>query len=246
METKTIFLAVLGISIFVFYFISHEQNLEQNFSVIDNEHDTSVENLFNRWKGRPYSGIDNYIEYATVKENKSILQFRQSQIINDVSFRYLITVPACTKEQKAFVAIVSAPSYFEKRQIIRDTWIQHIDFPANIAFVIGRTHDSAIQKDIEKESSNHSDIIQVDMVDGYWNLTMKDVALLNWLNINCPQIPFIFKCDDDVYVNAYNLGAILKALPPNETIYGTSNLNHLMVQRDYGTINFTTCIFTLD
>ena len=72
------------------------------------------------------------------------------------------------------------------------------------------------------------------MIDSYWNLTLKDVAILN-LNINCPQIPFIFKCDDDVYVNAYNLGAVFKAIPLNgASIYGTKNLNHLFVQRDHG------------
>ena len=73
------------------------------------------------------------------------------------------------------------------------------------------------------------------MIDSYWNLTLKDVAILNWLNINCPQIPFIFKSDDDVYVNAHNLGAVFKAIPLNEaSIYGTKNLNHLFVQRDHG------------
>lgn len=66
-------------------------------------------------------------------------------------------------------------------------------------------------------------------------ITLKDIALLNWLNLNCPKIPFIYKCDDDVYVNAHNLSAILKAMPRNEeTSYGTKNWNHLFVQRGSG------------
>ena len=247
MVIRVTFQVFLGIVAFIWitYFIIYRQNFELTFGipfVTDNNknHETiSPEKLFNRWKGRPQSGVDNYIKYATVKQNKSILQpyrFRKVPIVNNVLFQYPITVPACTNEHNVFMVIVSAPSYFEKRQIIRDTWIQHIDFPANIAFVIGMTPDTAIQKEIEQESSNHGDIIQVDMVDGYWNLTLKDVAVLNWLNINCPRIPFVFKCDDDVYVNVHNLGAILKALPQNEaSIYGTKNLNHLFVQREYGT-----------
>lgn len=39
---------------------------------MDNEFEASDEDLFNCLEGRSYFGVDNYIAYAKVKQNKSI------------------------------------------------------------------------------------------------------------------------------------------------------------------------------
>ncbi len=169
---------VVIVIICIIYLIANRSNIQPNFSVafvMDTNKNKSFEDLLKHWNSKPYSGVNNYTEYATVQQNKSMNQAR-IVVINKISLWYPITVPACTKEQRAFVAIISAPNYFKKREIIRDTWIQHIDFTVNIAFVIGLTPDPAIQKETEKESSNHGYIVQIDMVDNYWNLTLKDIA----------------------------------------------------------------------
>jgi hypothetical protein len=37
--------------------------------------------------------------------------------------------------------------------------------------------------------------------DTYHNLTLKTVMGLKWTSIFCPQVKFVLKTDDDIYVN---------------------------------------------
>ena len=51
----------------------------------------------------------------------------------------------------------------------------------------------------------YGDIIQADFLDTYRNLSLKDLALLEWTILHCPDVPFIFKGDDDIFLNVDNL-----------------------------------------
>jgi len=84
----------------------------------------------------------------------------------------------------------------------------------------------------------YGNIIQMNLIDHYHNLTLKAVGLLNWLNINCPQVLYILKCDDDVYVNVPNFFALLRGIPSKElAIYGS--YGNITVDRfDKGTVTY--------
>jgi len=99
------FQVCLGIVAFTLItcFVIYRRNFKLNFGIpfVTNYdgYEASLEDLLNNWKGRPYSGVDNYIKYATMKQNKSIFQpyrFRKAPIVNNVLLQYPITVPACT------------------------------------------------------------------------------------------------------------------------------------------------------
>ena len=155
------------------------------------------------------------------------------QVLNDAtSFNYPINVGECNKSieknRSLFIAVVSEPFNFNRRNIIRSTWLQHvknnhqnlIDL-VGFAFILGRTAKNHVQVLIERESYEHKDILQIDMIDTYYNLSMKAAALLNWLKQNCIEVDFILKVDDDVYVNSWNLAIALPKFSPLETyIYG--------------------------
>ena len=60
------------------------------------------------------------------------------------------------------------------------------------------------------------------MLDDYYNLTLKVVGLLNWINDHCSRVDFVLKVDDDVYVNVQNLLAVMKNLNSSEqSMYGS-------------------------
>lgn len=172
-----------------------------------------------------YPGIENYTRYAVARLgllpliNVEPLKPEFGPVINDVlSFRYPITIGPCrldviTADQKVFVAVVSAPGNFEKRKIIRQTWKIHLKAEyekgllgiVGFGFMLGLTTSDVMQAQIEEESKMYGDIIQIGVSDFYRNLSLKVAGIFNWLYRNCNKVDFIFKIDDDVYVNVRNL-----------------------------------------
>ncbi|XP_032799049.2 beta-1,3-galactosyltransferase brn [Daphnia magna] len=195
-----------------------------------------------------YPGVDNYTQYVVtrlqLKPLRDVKPIRPDfgPVFNNVkSFNYPIEISSCREDNvhdlpRLFVAVISAPSYFEKRDIIRQTWLRQLqtDSLVNLVgfgFIIGRTDDRDTQKKIESESSTYGDILQMDMVDVYYNQTLKVVGLLNWINDHCSRVDFLLKVDDDVYVNTRNLATVVKYLDPAEqSVYGTASDS--IVRRD--------------
>jgi hypothetical protein len=175
----------------------------------------------------PYPGVEHYTRYAVARlgllplANVEPLKPEFGPVINDVlSFLYPITVKPCPNvsiDRSIFIAIVSAPNNFEKRKMIRQSWLIHLKSAyydglfgmARFVFVLGLTGNNTVQTKINEESKTHEDIIQMDMLDSYRNLTLKIAGILNWVNINCAKVDFIFKVDDDVYVNVRNLAYLV-------------------------------------
>ena len=75
---------------------------------------------------------------------------------------------------------------------------------------------SSTQTRMEKEAVRHNDILQFGVMDGYYKLSAKAAAFLDWINNNCNTLDFVLKVDDDVFVNVRNLATILKDLSPFE------------------------------
>lgn len=189
-----------------------------------------------------YGGVEIYTQYYVAQYGLKSLEKIQpiipglGPVINDcTSFQHPINIQPCANDgiglnkTSIFIAVVSAPGNFEKRNTIRNTWKKHlrneivaglIDV-AGFAFLMGKTGDSSIQDAIVQENRNYSDIIQVNMVDSYQNLTLKTVSILDWVDEYCPRVQFVLKVDDDVYVNVRNLAATIRALrPTDKSIYG--------------------------
>lgn len=198
--------------------------------------------LANNMHDTLYPGVVNYTLYMTtllgLKPLSGIRPLRPDfgPVLNDVSsFRYPIQVPPCkrievTGRPTIFVAIVSAPSYFDRRISVRQTWLAHFQNQkingsqmtlVGYGFVIGLVKDDKIQMQIEKENKKYGDILQIDIIDDYFNLTLKSVSIVNWLNKYCQQVDFVLKADDDTFVNVRNLIVTMNALNPYErAIYG--------------------------
>ncbi len=188
-----------------------------------------------------YTGVENYTRYAVARlgllplANAEPLKLEFGPVINDVlSFRYPITIQPCpnvTVNPSVFVAVISAPSNFEKRKMIRKTWKKHLKaenekgslVTAGFGFIVGLTANNVTQAKIEEESKLYGDIIQIGMSDFYRNLSSKVAGLFNWLYRHCPEVDFLLKVDDDVYVNIRNLVRFIQSHndSKNPSIFGT-------------------------
>lgn len=205
--------------------------------------------LISQLRNTVYPGVDNYTEYTVVQNKLKPLPGVQplrpefGPVLNNVaSFRYPIDIKPCKEievnSSSLFVAIISAAGNFERREMIRQTWLHHFmsiqnesHLLAGHGFIIGLTADNKVQMQIEEESKKYGDILQIDFMDNYYNLTIKVVGLINWLHKNCSNVNFVFKVDDDTYVNARNVFALTKYLNATEkSLYGYHS-NSISAQR---------------
>lgn len=202
-----------------------------------------------------YPGAQVYVDYTInrlgLKPLKNVTPLRPEYgiVINDVTaFKYPIDIGKCRRERKAnrtlFISILSAPNYNYKRDFLRKTWLRHLNDShyhqglldvIGYGFILGKTSNQSLQSKIEEESKIHGDILQVEMVDSYHNLTRKVVSILNWVNSHCSCVDFVMKIDDDGYINVRNLATTLADLSPSElSVYGKQVGDILGVDRASG------------
>uniref|UniRef100_A0A3P9INY2 Hexosyltransferase n=1 Tax=Oryzias latipes TaxID=8090 RepID=A0A3P9INY2_ORYLA len=112
------------------------------------------------------------------------------------------------------MAIKSQVGNFENRQAIRETWGRSgLVFGetnkkgelVQTVFLLGRQDSSMgphpdLKNLLDLENQKYGDILQWDFRDAFYNLTLKDLLLWQWIQQYCPTATFIFKGDDDVFV----------------------------------------------
>ncbi|XP_046453458.1 uncharacterized protein LOC124201058 isoform X3 [Daphnia pulex] len=166
-------------------------------------------------------------------------------VVNDITwFRYPININPCrffdspaaaaagnsSSRISLFISVISGPNNYERRAAIRRTWPVHLKNQTNLnhpldvvgfGFVIGLTNDSVVQQKVKEESEQFGDILLVNMIDRYVNLSVKVASLFNWVDTYCPRVDYVLKVDDDVYVNVHNLATVLHSLTvADQSIYG--------------------------
>ena len=201
----------------------------------------------------PYPGVDLYTSYKIVQlglkplAHVKPLRPEFGTVLNDVSsWRYIIESCKCEQhltgnatKRNVFIGIVTAPSYFERRSAIRQTWVRHLRNAhyhrglmdaVGFTFFMGRSTDNVTQSRIEQEARIHKDILQIDVVDTYFDLARKATAFFHWIVKNCTavRVDFVLKIDDDVYVNVRMLSSAVVQLSPEEN-YFMGYLAYIMV-----------------
>lgn len=146
------------------------------------------------------------------------------------------------------VLIPSRSSNFKVRKTIRETYGlmsrdkvpevngRKIDVIIRTLFVIGTSNNETVEERIFNEHMKYRDILQVDVIDSYYNLTAKLLHALKWVNLYCSHVTFILKADEDIFVNISILLEQLRMSTLSKTgnvfgkIFNTSN--HLNVLRE--------------
>ena len=118
------------------------------------------------------------------------------------------------------VYVLSAPANIKTRQEVRQTWAAPdllVEHHSRLMFIMGRPSDRRLLLQLKKESSVHRDIVMEDFVAAYDNLTYSSIAALRWVTYHCPNVSYVIKADDDVYVNIFKLIQTLYTQYINET-----------------------------
>ncbi|XP_041035790.1 N-acetyllactosaminide beta-1,3-N-acetylglucosaminyltransferase 2 [Carcharodon carcharias] len=122
---------------------------------------------------------------------------------------------------RLLLAIKSQASSFARRQAIRQTWGSG-QAGGRLLFLLGQQRGGPpdghpdLRGLLRYESRRHGDLLQWAFRDTFFNLTLKEVLFLPWLVRRCPGARFVFKGDDDVFVNTGRLLDYLAALGPGE------------------------------
>ncbi|OWF55648.1 beta-1,3-galactosyltransferase brn-like [Mizuhopecten yessoensis] len=97
--------------------------------------------------------------------------------------------------------IKSTPTNYARRNVIRKSWADEYKFPSiRLVFLMGFPVRSTLNEMIVAESKEFGDILQLDFIDTYYNLTLKAIGGIRWTAKNCPGAKFAIMGDDDYYV----------------------------------------------
>lgn len=114
----------------------------------------------------------------------------------------------CSDPPFLLLAIKSLAPHFDRRQAIRQSWGRAGILDGRrvaTVFLLGNTeasdHFPDLSAMVRHEAALHRDILQWNYRDSFFNLTLKEVLFLEWLGNRCPSTRYIFKGDDDVFVN---------------------------------------------
>ncbi|XP_069127703.1 lactosylceramide 1,3-N-acetyl-beta-D-glucosaminyltransferase B-like [Argopecten irradians] len=113
--------------------------------------------------------------------------------------------------------VKTRPDNFMKRKTIRETWADEKRFPnMRTVFSIGISQDSKTMRKIKQESLKYKDVLLMDYMDSYNNLTLKTTSGINWAVAHCNEADFMVSVDDDMYVATDLLIQHLKDMSPED------------------------------
>ncbi|KAM4727463.1 beta-1,3-galactosyltransferase 5-like [Rhinophrynus dorsalis] len=146
-------------------------------------------------------GVYTYhLNFTKFQSHFPFLQSYQCSVNITPSFKPQIEA---TKPILVF-AIKSHPTSGQRRQALRQTWAQERElngYRVKPIFLMGQTEVPGQMNLVKVESEHFGDILQWDFSEGHHNLSLKERCLLEWLHYNLRNVSFIFKGDDDEYVN---------------------------------------------
>ncbi|CAL8347464.1 unnamed protein product [Lota lota] len=150
------------------------------------------------------------------------------RILSPSTYTYVLNQPGLCKDRRPLLLVLVpvAPGDWTSRDVIRRTWgaRQGSGPRANdllTVFYVGLSAEPGVQDKLTAESREHGDIIQMDFVDSYHNLTIKTLMIMNWVTTFCPDATYGMKVDADIFVNVYYLVEVLRGYPTEGFITGS-------------------------
>ncbi len=121
------------------------------------------------------------------------------------------------------LAIKSSPENYDRREVLRRTWAEerlHKGVWIRRVFITGWSKSdfekNRLNNLLKLENSENKDILQWDFNDSFYNLTLKQILFLEWMERWCPHARFLFNGDDDIFANTFNMVEYLQGQTGND------------------------------
>lgn len=165
------------------------------------------------------------VTFSKHRPKPSPLPDEEYRVLSPETYKYILNQPAVCKDRSPFLVfmVLVAPPEAAAREAIRKTWGAPAQDTLTL-FYVGLPEGgqvSGIQEKLEEESRKHADIIQMNFVDSYKNLTIKTMMMMNWLATHCPNASYTMKVDADIFVNVFYLIRRLSSSPRQGYITGS-------------------------
>ena len=206
----------------LFYFILIEVEKAKHKILVNHERDVEVGNLKQKGNGRIMEIDDDFEPNPFLRKWRN-MPCRTCGLPN---LDFLTSGPnRCKQKDVELLFMINSKSgNFLKRKTIRETWANKQEmntYSMDYIFLIGTTYVNQDHDLIQCETRLFDDIIQVNILDTYANLTLKTLAGFKWVSLNCKRAQIIFKTDDDMWIN---LDVLNKPIDSNrmdsQAIYG--------------------------
>ncbi|KAM4039674.1 beta-1,3-galactosyltransferase 5-like [Anomaloglossus baeobatrachus] len=141
------------------------------------------------------------------------------------------------------LAIKSHPRSKSRRAALRETWAKRADvmgYRVRPVFLMGLSARQQHMELVKVEQEEYRDVLLWDFTEGHHNLSLKERCFLEWLHDNPQQADFIFKGDDDVFVNPSSLVRYIKknALSPFQ-LHGALQRHSVVLRYSKYKISYT-------
>ncbi|CAF0755123.1 unnamed protein product [Rotaria sp. Silwood1] len=161
-----------------------------------------------------------------LREKPPVTLPKVSTEINNSSIEYLDSrldltsnTAICQKTDYLIIYILSTITNIQRRDVIRSTWASKqsgVCFVFILGQVPGRINNAGeINIKVNNEKKSYQDIVQIDHIESYANVIYKEMAALQWSYHFYPDIPYLFKTDDDLIVDTILVSSIGKLLLTN-------------------------------
>ncbi|KAM9312404.1 acetylgalactosaminyl-O-glycosyl-glycoprotein beta-1,3-N-acetylglucosaminyltransferase-like [Gastrophryne carolinensis] len=122
-----------------------------------------------------------------------------------------------TRDPLILLAVKSHPTSSDRRDALRRTWARERRLGGYHLKPIFLMANSGLKRQMERlaaEASRHGDVLLWDFFESHHNLSLKERCFLEWLNYRCPEVAYVFKGDDDEFVNPRALVSYISSSPP--------------------------------
>ncbi|KAM4749438.1 beta-1,3-galactosyltransferase 5-like [Rhinophrynus dorsalis] len=116
------------------------------------------------------------------------------------------------------LAVKSHPHSFERRKVLRRTWAKERmvqGYKLRSVFLVANSGQHMEMEKAMAEATYFGDMILWDFLESHHNLSLKERCFLEWVNRRCPEAKYIFKGDDDEFVNPYALTSYISSTLPS-------------------------------
>lgn len=134
----------------------------------------------------------------------------------DIPFKFLYA-PVCKKKYNFLILVHTSPSNVYRRNLLRETWANANKTDVEILFLTGLERNKTHRTELIEEIRKYKNFIHGDFLDTYENLTYKHVMGLKYVFYHCPNIDYVVKVDDDIFVNIHVMKSFFKMLKQQYT-----------------------------
>ena len=113
------------------------------------------------------------------------------------------------------VLISTPPHHIHMRTAIRKTWCKEQIVQGEsirCLFVMGMlpSESDEVKEQLRYEHLRYGDLLRANFDESFQNLTLKVILGLKWISENCPHAKYLYKGDDDMFVNFNNIISFIK------------------------------------